>query len=443
MIYKKVPFDFECGIELFTVCNYRCTYCSGPRVRKLVRRGRTREDVDRVIRFFNESGKTWLLSLSGGEPTLHPFFGELINGLKQQHYFGFFTNLSFDVERFMELVPADRVVWMKTALHPEADEETFLDKYETLFGFGYQPVLVMVSAPDTFERIRRVAEYCERRQFPFTLSVMEGPYRNKNYPNDYTETEAKFIERHTHEPGNLIRLFSKSPGGMNTFGLRCPAGQKNFVLDMESGVFRTCEAVERGHGNIYEGTFHPDAEATVCPAINSCVGYNRSIDLPGVYRDFYVESWNCLRLKEVKAEANYPENLFQVISPAAESSSNAVQKALAAIQTHLQDSRTLFWGAGVYGSKILYYLRQTPGVEKLRVVGFVDSLKDRQKGRVLDLPVYAPQDPILNEVDKILVTSYWYEGEILEQSARLGIETEVVGLHRDLLKPRGIEGSIF
>ena len=94
MNYKKVPYDLECAIELFSVCNYRCEYCSGPRAKKMSRRGRTRSDIDRVVRFFNESGKTWLIGMSGGEPTVHPFFGELVNRLKHDHYYYIFTNLS-------------------------------------------------------------------------------------------------------------------------------------------------------------------------------------------------------------------------------------------------------------------------------------------------------------------------------------------------------------
>ncbi len=442
MLYKKLDYDYECGIELFTVCNYRCRYCSGPRVRKLTRRGRTRADIDQVVRFFNGSGKTWLIGMSGGEPTIHPFFGELVTGLKDKHYFWFFTNLSFEVEPFMDLVPAARVAWMKTSLHPEADVETFLDKYETLFGFGYNPILVMVSAPDAFERIQQVAEFCRQRQYPFTLSVMEGPYDGRNYPNDYTEAEAAFIERHTEEPGNLIRLHSRSPGGMNTFGLNCPAGKANFVLDMETGDFRTCEAVKGSHGNIYEGTFRPNPEDITCPAINSCVGYDRSFQLPAAYRGFFEQGWNYLHLKAgLKDNPHYPSNLYNVI-PAAPSS-DLVQKALAAVEKALQGRRALFWGAGIYGSKILYYLRETYGDERPHIVGFVDSLRDRQKEQVLGLPVYAPQDPRVNDVEKILITSYWYETEIAEVSSKLNLKPEVIALHRDVLKPLGVTTAIF
>ena len=83
MKYKDLPFEYECGIELFTVCNYNCDYCSGPRVRKESLRGRSHEDAEQVVRFFNTSGRRWLLGMSGGEPTIHPHFSALIDGLRE------------------------------------------------------------------------------------------------------------------------------------------------------------------------------------------------------------------------------------------------------------------------------------------------------------------------------------------------------------------------
>ncbi len=448
MLYKKIDFDCECAIELFTACNYHCDYCSGPRAKKLVRRGRTPEDVDQVIRFFNDSGKKWLIGMSGGEPTVHPFFGDLVSGLNKQHSFYFFTNLTFEVESFMKLVPADQVQYMKTSLHPEADVETFLEKYELLFGFGYNPILIMVSAPDTFDRIKQVSDFCQARQYPFTLSVMEGPYQDKNYPNDYSEPEERFIEEHTAEAGNLIRLFSKTPGGLNTFGLSCPAGHQSFVLDLESGNVFSCESVNHIHGNIYQGTFSPSSQDITCPAVNGCVGYDRSPFLPGAYKDFFTEGWNYWHLKDVKSDPDYPNNLHQTIQANQKASGEMIEAALEAIHQRISGTDTLFWGAGIYGAKVLYNFQKrfpdaSNGNSAGNVIGFIDSLKDRRKVTVLGLPVYSPQDGIVNRAKKILITSYAFERDILEVARKLGVKSEVIALHRDILSPIGIRYAIF
>ena len=230
MKYKTIPHDYECAIELFTTCNYRCEYCSGPRTRKHVRRGRSLEDAQRVAGFFNSRG-TWLLGMSGGEPSIHPHFYTLIDLLKDQHYFYFFTNLSFEVASFMRHTPPDRVQYIAASLHPEGDEDTFLTKIKTLSQEGYNPIAVMVSAPTEFDRIRRVAARCQTEQIPFNVSVMDGPFRNRNYPSDFSVDDADFIQEYVQEPGNLFRLLTRAPGGMNTYGLACPAGHTSFFLD--------------------------------------------------------------------------------------------------------------------------------------------------------------------------------------------------------------------
>ena len=443
MQYKKIRYDFECAIELFSVCNYRCEYCSGPRVKKRLRRGRTKSDIEQVVNFFNASGRTWLIGMSGGEPTIHPFFGEIVSRLRDHHFFYFFTNLSFDVERFMELLPADRVQFMKTSLHPQADLETFLGRFETLFCYGYNPVLIIVSAPHTFERIEYVARWCADRQYPFTLSVMEGPYRDGNYPHDYTPEQVAFIERHTAEPGNLLRLHTRASGGMNTLGLDCPAGKNSFFLDMESGDLMVCESVNKVLGNIYQGTFSPQTQNTRCPAINGCVGYDRSLTLPEAYRAFFTEGWNYWHVQDVKAANNYPDNLFLTIKADNTLAAHTVENALEAVRQRLGSARTLCWGAGIYGTKLVQHLRELYGQDACPIVGFVDSLKDRQTTTVLGLPVYAPDPSILNGAEKILITSYAYEQDILACCQQLDIKSEVVALHQDLLKPLGIEAAIF
>ncbi|NJD05705.1 MAG: hypothetical protein FIA97_04310 [Methylococcaceae bacterium] len=442
--YKNIQFDAECAIELSTACNYRCVYCSGPRIKKAVRRGRNEADINCVIQFFNESGKTWLIGMSGGEPTIHPGFEHLITTLKDQHFFYFFSNLTFDVTKFSSLVPAERVSYIKTSLHPEANPDIFLEKFNRLFDANYNPILVMVSLPDRLQNFEKIIAICQSKGWPYTLSVLEGPYNNKNYPNDFSDAEFEFIEKHTHEPGSLIRLYSRTPGGMNTFGLTCRAGHKSFVLDMESGEFLTCESIHSSHGNIYRGGFNPLTGPISCTSINGCVGYDRSTCLPEQYQGFFSNNQGWLTLNDPKLNDSYPDNLYRTIPSNNALSSDIVKKALERIYEGIKTKKTLFWGAGIYGSKILYYLRKTFGEIALdNVTGFIDSLKDRQDTSILGLRVFAPNDPTLHTADLILITSYSYEPEILRSAQQLGLRNITVALHQEWLVPLGIKSGIF
>ena len=61
MLYKKIDFDCECAIELFTACNYHCDYCSGPRAKKLARISHSESRKADFSRFF-DSGLSRSLS---------------------------------------------------------------------------------------------------------------------------------------------------------------------------------------------------------------------------------------------------------------------------------------------------------------------------------------------------------------------------------------------
>ena len=444
MYYKNLTYDYECGIEMFTVCNYNCEYCSGPRVKKNMRRGRTREDADTVIRFFQNTQKTWLLGLSGGEPTIHPYFYHFVEQLKSNHYFYIFSNLSFDVDSFMRVVPADRVQYMKLSLHPKGEMKIFFDKFRVLHENGYNPVAIMVSAPGEFDRVERLAGFCHQNEYPFTSSVMEGPYRGKNYPADYSKDERAFIEKYTTEPGNLIRLISKTSGGMNTFGLPCSAGKQSFVLDMETGVLQRCESDQTIFGNVYKDTFNPSEDEKICTVINGCVGYDRNVMIPSNYCQFFSLENNTYQPVNVKKIPGYPEALVQSLHADIEGSTAKIKEALCRIQKALDGRRALFWGGGIYGTKIMYHLRNEFGDNKVHnILGFIDSLNDRQKDRILGLPVYSPSSKTVTDAEVILITSYAYENDILKTLETMAIKADILALHRDLLRPLGIDTGIF
>jgi len=74
-------------------CNFSCPYCfvSMEDRRQITYRG---NDAQRIISSFNNSGKIWLIHMSGGEPLLHPDFVDLCKGLTERHYISMNTNLS-------------------------------------------------------------------------------------------------------------------------------------------------------------------------------------------------------------------------------------------------------------------------------------------------------------------------------------------------------------
>lgn len=441
MEYKYIHHDMECAIELLTTCNYHCEFCSGPRMQKAIRRGYSQDDINKVISFFNNSNKTWLIGMSGGEPSIHPHFYTLIDSLKDNHYFYFFSNLTLDIDKFINTIPPERVQCFKASLHKEGNVDEFLEKFDILFKKGYNPILIMVSTPDTFDIIEKVSRISKEKGYSFNLSTLEGPYQGKNYPNDYTKKEEEIIENHIEEPGNIIRLFNKTPGGLNTYGCQCKAGHKSFKLDMESGNFEVCESDSRTLGNVYENTFDPYLKDITCNVINGCVGYDRYIYLPNNYINFFAKKDQTLSLKNIKVDQIYPKNLDIILNADNQNSNKLKEKAINIILDTIKNKKILFWGAGIHGAKILYSLQQRKEFNASIFIGFIDSLRDRQKLQILNKNVYSPKEIPNLEFDTIIITSHAFENDIWEKSQFYNIN--IIRLYKDILNPHNISSSVF
>ena len=86
-----MKYDVEADWLLLSSCNYTCSYCYRP-VEKLRERVRVAGSIEDIVGFFNESGLTWLLHITGGEPLVYPQFVELCQELTQEHFISLNSN---------------------------------------------------------------------------------------------------------------------------------------------------------------------------------------------------------------------------------------------------------------------------------------------------------------------------------------------------------------
>jgi len=86
-------YDIEADWKLIDSCNYRCAYCFdsqdllGAKIAGL-------PGFREWSSAFAASGKTWLLHITGGEPTLHPDFADLCAELAERHFLSLNSNLT-------------------------------------------------------------------------------------------------------------------------------------------------------------------------------------------------------------------------------------------------------------------------------------------------------------------------------------------------------------
>ena len=161
-------FDIIADWALNTYCNFSCPYCYVPMKdrRNLARRG---TDAQRIIDSFNNSGKIWLVHMSGGEPFFHPDFIDLCQGLTEKHYISINTNLSRQsVYAFSEKIDPERVSFVHCSLHiTERDNQKaladFIGKVKALEHAGFTVQVTQVMWPPIVHRFKDLFDFFQSK----------------------------------------------------------------------------------------------------------------------------------------------------------------------------------------------------------------------------------------------------------------------------------------
>jgi len=107
------------------------------------------------------------------------------------------------------------------------------------------------------------------------------------------------------------------------------------------------------------------------------------------------------------------------------------------------NNNTVIWEAGIHGGKVLSGLKNQYPEAISNFMGFIDSLKERQRLKVIGYSVYSPKDEIIKKADLMIITSYSFEKDIKYTAKTLKINIPVLGLYSDIFKEIGVSHSIF
>ena len=131
------------GIRVYIIpsyaCNYKCDYCAREIEGKYPKA--KRKDLTQWIEFLENLDETFRLSqsrlkeviLTGGEPTILPYFVELSNWILDKGlYLRVYSNLSeFSVPQLLKVEQSRRLIITSTFHHKDA-EEGFNNRWETV-----------------------------------------------------------------------------------------------------------------------------------------------------------------------------------------------------------------------------------------------------------------------------------------------------------------------
>jgi MoaA/NifB/PqqE/SkfB family radical SAM enzyme len=429
--FFKIPCDvqYDSTLELTTLCNFHCEYCSNGRGREHIvktRKGYTISDVQAIINFFNQHG-IWHILVGGGEASTHPFFYELLNQVKIKHYISIYTNLSFDVETFTKKLDPHHIITIRCTLHEPCNENIFFSKLQLLHNAGYNPSMVIVATPERFQHIDALISRAVKLTIPISVFPLAGPFRGKNYPTAYTEAEKRFLlDRATGllYPGHIVRLMTGKEG-LNNIGQPCQAGKNFFSIHAEKGNIMRCSGIHTPVGNIYSGEFQPYSSDNICTS-TTCIDYCFRDDLGIVYNKNFFTTPLC------------PQELLEISNNYGIESHEILEKIrinyLTIVHTKISGRRILVWGAGMAGSFFYEAYRNIYSTDN--IIGFIDTNKEKNNRKIFDKSVYEPYIVNKLKIEMILICAPAFEDEIFGIISEMNLDSSitVLGMVKDITK---------
>ena len=193
-----LKYEVEADWLLLTTCNFRCSYCGwSPSAlgAKIAIHGTHAQWVEG----FNATGKTWLLHITGGEPTIYPDFVSLCEQLARGHYLSINTNLSHPcIAGFAERIDPERVHYINAAVHyderqKKASLDVFIEHVHKLQRHHFNVLVSSVMTPMMVSTFPELSEYFESHGLFLIPKAMRGMYQGNTYPAAYTADERTLI----------------------------------------------------------------------------------------------------------------------------------------------------------------------------------------------------------------------------------------------------------
>ena len=281
-------YDIEADWQLLNTCNYRCEYCFfEPQL--LSEKLTIFADPDAWKHALDQTGLTWLLHITGGEPSIYPHFPELCELLSQTHYLSFNSNLSHpSIADFAKRVSPSRISFVNAGLHADERQRRkglarFLEHVCLLRDTGIRVFISIVCTPEVLARFSEITGLTAAIGLLPVPKMLRGPYRGKSYPVAYTADERRMFATWAAiaqmSYGNMA--FGETPtvdvfgdenyldGTPEFRGRLCGAGEKFVKLLPDGTVFR-CEVKDSNHlGNVLDGSFRQRTGRSRCDS-NYC-----------------------------------------------------------------------------------------------------------------------------------------------------------------------------
>jgi len=258
-------------------CNYDCSYCPKEihdNISKHTDIGILKYSVDQLSMMKNVR-----LSFTGGEPTVHPFFSDLVEYAKQTIQWVSVTTNGTRKADYYIMLPNDHYVF---SLHFEQDWERVVETIVTVAQTGRRMMVNVMAHHLKMNEARLVVEILREHDIMYGVRrIRWGEFDRDDYDDDkYTPDDLAWLLSNTstvahntiinddaamtYHANDIIKLH------MNDFkGWTCSAGTESLMINWDGDVYRATCRVGGSLGNIYKGGFLPSPGQVICTR-NSC-----------------------------------------------------------------------------------------------------------------------------------------------------------------------------
>jgi MoaA/NifB/PqqE/SkfB family radical SAM enzyme len=258
--------------QLNDLCNFRCAYCfCGEEKLSKEHPDCGKYTPEHIAKSFDDTGKTWQVHMSGGEPFLYPDFVALCDKLTDKHYISINTNLStLNVYDFGNKIDPAKVVFINAGLHIQQRRrkkegvDEFVKKVLFLQDKGFNIDVGYLTYVPLFSQMPSEIEYLKSKGIKLVnAKTFRGFYKGNHYPESYSEKEKEVINKYSLDPREEEIMNRK----VNFFGKLCSTGVEYFRMTPSGDIFR-CSSSWKKYGNLFSGGYRFDDKPTPCPLSN-------------------------------------------------------------------------------------------------------------------------------------------------------------------------------
>jgi MoaA/NifB/PqqE/SkfB family radical SAM enzyme len=280
----ELKYDIEADWNLLDGCNFRCAYCFSP-PDVLASKLRTYATAQEWAASFDAAGCTWLVHMTGGEPSIYPGFVDLCAAITQRHFISINSNLTYhrSLTDFAERIDPSRISFINAALHLEERERrtattAFIRNVDLLRSKGFPVLVSLVATPSALARFEGAQRLLEPTGLTPIPKLFRGVFNGQTYPKAYSDDEKHrfrtfcqkarqvyqpIFERNSEWPSIDMLHDDRHLDGVPSFtGVSCDAGHR-FVRITADGDVQRCGEGET-FGNILARTFAPRQRPTPC-----------------------------------------------------------------------------------------------------------------------------------------------------------------------------------